>query len=164
MADKLVRRHPHVFGDNKVEGAGAVVTLWNELKKAEKAERQSALDGVPRALPALMRAEALQKRAKNVGFDWPDVRGALEKIREEFEEVAVEIEAGSTPKVSEEIGDLLFSMVNLTRHLKLHPEELLTAANDKFSRRFQAVEAKIKWRGSRCRNVRSRNWTRPGMK
>lgn len=150
IADKLVRRHPHVFGAEKVAGAGEVVTLWNDLKKAEKPERESALDGVPRALPALMRAEALQKKARQMGFDWPDVRGALAKIREEVDEVAAEIELGArgeAAKTAEEIGDLLFSVVNLTRHLKLHAEELLTAANDKFSRRFRAMEKRIKDQG-----------------
>jgi MazG family protein len=146
IAGKLVRRHPHVFGAEKVSGSGEVVTLWHELKKAEKPERQSVLDGVPFALPALMRAEALQKKAKQVGFDWPDVRGALEKIREEVDEVAVEIEAGATEKTAEEIGDLLFSIVNLARHLKLHAEELLSAASDKFSRRFRAMEKRLEGR------------------
>ena len=159
IADKLVRRHPHVFGDVKVADAAGVVVQWNELKKAEKPERQSALDGVPRALPALMRAEALQKKARNVGFDWPDVRGSLEKVREEIAEVTAEIESDlafaqaneqkleANSKTAEEIGDLLFSIVNLTRHLKLDAEELLTDANEKFSKRFRAIEERIKARG-----------------
>ena len=159
IAEKLIRRHPHVFGDAKVADAAGVVSQWNELKKAEKPERQSALDGVPRALPALMRAEALQKKARNVGFDWPDVRGSLEKVREEVAEVSAEIEAefafaqaneqqpDTDPKTAEEIGDLLFSIVNLSRHLKLDAEELLTNANDKFARRFRAVEERIKAQG-----------------
>jgi MazG family protein len=155
IADKLVRRHPHVFGAEKVAGAGEVVTLWNDLKKAEKPERESALDGVPRALPALMRAEALQKKARQVGFDWPNVHGALAKIREEIDEVAAEIESGAigeAAKTAEEIGDLFFSVVNLTRHLKLHAEELLSAANDKFSRRFRAMEKGIKERGKNLKD------------
>jgi nucleoside triphosphate diphosphatase len=159
IADKLVRRHPHVFGDAKAADAAGVVAQWHELKKAEKPERESALDGVPRALPALMRAEALQQKARRVGFDWPDARGSLEKVREEVAEVAAEIESdlafaaanetklAPAPKTAEEIGDLLFSIVNLTRHLKLDAEELLNDANDKFSRRFRAVEARIKAQG-----------------
>ena len=159
IADKLIRRHPHVFGEAKVADAAGVVAQWHQLKKAEKPDRESALDGVPRALPALMRAEALQKKARNVGFDWPDVRGSLDKVREEVAEVTAEIEsdlalarAGETkftpaPETAEEIGDLLFSIVNLTRHLKLDAEELLTGANDKFARRFRAVEALIKAQG-----------------
>jgi MazG family protein len=157
IADKLVRRHPHVFGDEKVADSAGVVAQWHQLKKVEKPERESALDGVPRALPALMRAEALQKKARHVGFDWPDVRGALDKVREEVAEVTAEIESGlactaagegrkfsPAPETAEEIGDLLFSIVNLTRHLKLDAEELLTRANDKFARRFRAVEERIK--------------------
>ena len=159
IADKLVRRHPHVFGGEKVADAANVVTLWHKLKREEKPERESALDGVPRALPALMRAEALQKKARNVGFDWPDVRGSLDKVREEVAEVTTELESdiafaaaneskfAPAPETAEEIGDLLFSIVNLTRHLKLDAEELLTAANDKFARRFRAVEERIKASG-----------------
>lgn len=159
IADKLVRRHPHVFGAEKVADAGSVVTLWHQLKKAEKPERESALDGVPRALPALLRAEALQKKARNVGFDWPDVAGSLEKVREEIDEVTAEIEADvafahaneakfqASEKTAEELGDLLFSVVNLTRHLKLDAEGLLTNANEKFSRRFRAVEERLKAQG-----------------
>jgi MazG family protein len=159
IADKMIRRHPHVFGDAKVADADGVVAQWHKLKRDEKPERQSALDGVPRALPALMRAEALQKKARNVGFDWPDVRGSLDKVREEVAEVTAEIASDlafahayeaklvPSPKTAEEIGDLLFSLVNLTRHLKLDAEELLTGASDKFTRRFQAIEALIKSQG-----------------
>jgi len=159
IAEKLVRRHPHVFGDASVADAAGVVAQWHEIKKVEKPDRESALDGVPRALPALMRAEALQKKARNVGFDWPDVRGSLEKVKEEVAEVTAEIETDlafahaneakftPTPETAEELGDLLFSIVNLTRHLKLDAEELLTGANDKFVRRFRAVEARIAAQG-----------------
>jgi len=159
VTDKMIRRHPHVFGEEKVADAGSVVTLWHQLKKAEKPERKSALDGVPRALPALMRAEALQKKARNVGFDWPDVHGSLAKVREELAEVVAEIDAElafaaanevkftAGEKTAEELGDLLFSIVNLTRHLKLDAEGLLTGANDKFARRFRAVEERIKAAG-----------------
>jgi MazG family protein len=159
IAEKLVRRHPHVFGEASVADAAGVVTQWHEIKKLEKPERESALDGVPRALPSLMRAEALQKKARNVGFDWPDVRGSLEKVKEEIAEVTAEIEADlasanvnkarfePTPETAEELGDLLFSIVNLTRHLKLNAEELLTGATDKFARRFRSVEARIAARG-----------------
>ncbi|HUB68368.1 MAG TPA: nucleoside triphosphate pyrophosphohydrolase, partial [Candidatus Methylacidiphilales bacterium] len=151
IAQKLIRRHPHVFGEEKVADAAGVVDLWHQLKKLEKPERESVLDGVPRALPALMRAEALQKRARQVGFDWPDPNGALAKVREEVAEITQEIESdlafsaaneskfSVTRELAEEIGDLLFAIVNLTRHLKLNAEELLTGANDKFARRFRAV-------------------------
>jgi tetrapyrrole methylase family protein/MazG family protein len=159
IADKLIRRHPHVFGDAKVDGSAGVVAQWHQLKKTEKPERESALDGVPRALPALMRADALQNKARHAGFDWPDARGALDKVREEMAEVTAEIDSDlafaranetkltPAPETAEEIGDLLFSIVNLTRHLKLDAEELLTGANDKFARRFRAVEARFKATG-----------------
>jgi MazG family protein len=159
IAEKLLRRHPHVFGDAKTDDPAKIVAQWNEIKKAEKPERASALDGVPRALPALMRAEALQKKARHVGFDWPDARGSLEKVREEIAEATAEIEADlalvqasetrlpPSEKTAEELGDLLFSIVNLTRHLKLDAEELLTAASDKFTRRFQAMEARLRSEG-----------------
>ena len=147
---KLVRRHPHVFGDLKVGNSTETIALWNELKKTEKPERQSVLDGVPRALPALMRPEALQKKAKQVGFDWNDVGGALAKVREEIDEVEAELaqtRGEADPKLAAELGDLLFALVNLTRHFKLHAEELLTSASDKFVRRFQAVEEEFKTAG-----------------
>ena len=146
LAEKLVRRHPHVFGDKKVGDSTETIALWNELKKVEKPERESALDGVPLALPALMRAEAIQKRARHVGFDWPDVHGALAKVREEIEEVQAELTrtgGKADSKLATELGDLLFALVNLTRHLKLPAEELLASATNKFSRRFRAVEAEF---------------------
>jgi tetrapyrrole methylase family protein/MazG family protein len=159
IVEKLIRRHPHVFGENKLDDPAKILTQWNEIKKGEKPERKSALDGVPRALPALMRAEAVQRKAKQVGFDWPDARGSLEKVREEIVEVTAEIESDlamvqasetrlpPSEKTAEELGDLLFSIVNLTRHLKLDAEGLLTGATDKFVRRFEAVEARIKAQG-----------------
>ena len=150
IADKLVRRHPHVFGSEKIADTAGIVALWDELKKKEKPERESVLDGVARTLPALLRAEALQKKARKVGFDWPDVRGAIDKVKEEIDEVAAEIGSGPVAadgKVAEELGDLLFSIVNLARHLGLESETLLTSSNDKFARRFRAVEQHFKSKG-----------------
>ena len=156
LAEKLVRRHPHVFGERKVGNSTETIALWNELKKAEKPERQSVLDGVPRSLPALMRAEALQKKAKSAGFDWPNAAGALAKVREEIEEVQAELARNGGQADSElaaEFGDLLFALVNLTRHFKLQAEELLTAANDKFARRFRAVEEQFKAAGKSMKDA-----------
>jgi MazG family protein len=159
VTDKMIRRHPHVFGKEKVADATETIALWHRLKKVEKPERESALDGVPLALPALMRAQALQKKARQAGFDWPDIQGPLEKVREELREVTDEIEADRvfavaneskftpTPELAAEIGDLLFAIVNLARHLRLDAEELLGGANDKFSSRFRAVESRIKAAG-----------------
>jgi ATP diphosphatase len=132
VCDKMVRRHPHVFGDSESPG-------WEAIKEAERQAQgdPSALAGVARALPALLRAEKLQKRAARTGFDWPDPEGPRAKILEELDEIA----CAQTPEDrAEEIGDLLFSAVNLARHLGIDPEAALRRANDKFERRFRAME------------------------
>ncbi len=131
IADKMERRHPHVFGDGASPG-------WETVKAAERAAKddQSALAGVARALPALLRAEKLQKRAARTGFDWPDATGARAKILEELDEIA----AAPIEALEEEVGDLLFAAVNFARHLKIDPEAALRAASAKFERRFRAME------------------------
>ena len=133
IADKMERRHPHVFGDNEHSPG------WEAVKAAERADKDdpSALAHVARALPALLRAEKLQKRAARTGFDWPDAGGARDKIIEELDEIA----AASADELEEEIGDLLFAAVNFARHLKIDPEAALRKANDKFERRFRAMES-----------------------
>lgn len=136
IADKMVRRHPHVFGDVEVASAAAQTDAWEKLKAAEK-PRSGALDGVALGLPALMRAQKLQKRAGRVGFDWPDASGPRAKIDEELAEIA----EASADAQAEEIGDLLFAVVNYARHLGVDAEEALRAANGKFERRFVAMEA-----------------------
>lgn len=146
VADKLVRRHPHVFGESKLGDSDAVLKQWDEIKKAERASKgapanASALDGVSAALPALMRAEKVQKRAARVGFDWEELHAVVEKIREEVAEVEVEIESGDRTKLEDELGDLLFAVVNLTRKAKFDAEILLNQATNKFVRRFHALEA-----------------------
>jgi len=138
IADKLESRHPHIFGDTPDDGFGQA-RRWETLKAAEREARGavSALDGVAQALPALMRAEKLQKRAARVGFDWPDPAGPAEKVREELGELA---EADESARL-EEAGDLLFAAVNLVRAYGIAPEDALRAANAKFERRFRAMEA-----------------------
>lgn len=136
IADKMVRRHPHVFGDVEVASAAAQTEAWEKLKAAEKL-RSGALDGVALGLPALMRAQKLQKRAGRVGFDWPDASGPRAKIDEELAEIA----EAPAERHAEEIGDLLFAVVNYARHLGVDAEEALRAANGKFERRFLAMEA-----------------------
>ncbi len=135
ICDKMTRRHPHVFGENKPSPG------WDEIKAAERAEKQdsdpSAMAGVTVALPALSRAEKLQKRAARVGFDWDNVDDVRAKIFEELEEVA---EADGNAAVAEEIGDLLFAVANLARHYRVDPENALRAANHKFEGRFRAME------------------------
>jgi ATP diphosphatase len=152
---KLVRRHPHVFGDAKALSPDDVKALWGRVKADEKraklastggqpqAPRSGALDGIPLALPALSRAMKLQEKAGKVGFDWNDVRAVLEKIREEIVEVEAEIAEGSAQALSGEVGDLLFATVNLARHLKVDPEAALRSANAKFERRFAHIEQRL---------------------
>jgi ATP diphosphatase len=151
IADKMVRRHPHVFGDESVESAEAQTANWEAQKAAERAAkaegaRPSALDGVPLALPALVRAEKLGKRASRVGFDWPAVEPVIEKLEEEIAELREALpeegpREGPSDRLAEELGDLLFSAANLARHLKLDPEDALRAANRKFERRFRRMES-----------------------
>ena len=141
VCKKLIYRHPHVFGDVSVTGTGEVLTNWEELKRKEKgqATNTDALDAVARSLPALWRAEKVQKKAKKAGFDWPDISGALDKLSEELEELKTAVAQGTN--VEEELGDLLFSAVNVSRFLKADPEVALGKATDKFISRFAQVEA-----------------------
>ncbi|HXO58448.1 MAG TPA: nucleoside triphosphate pyrophosphohydrolase, partial [Candidatus Acidoferrum sp.] len=136
VREKLVRRHPHVFGSTVVRGSDEVVRNWEALK-AKEYGRESALDGVQRSLPSLQWAWSLQRRAANVGFDWPDVEGALDKIREELEE----LRQASTPEEREaEFGDLLFTMVNVARKLGMNPEDALRGTTGRFEARFRLME------------------------
>jgi ATP diphosphatase len=137
IAAKMIRRHPHVFGETEVADAAAQTAAWEALKATEK-PRAHALDGIALGLPALLRAEKLQRRAARVGFDWPDPSGARAKIDEELAEVA---DAPDDAARAEEIGDLLFAVVNWARHLGVDPETALRAANAKFERRFATMEA-----------------------
>ena len=140
ICKKLIYRHPHVFGDVAVSGSGEVLQNWEELKRKEKgqATNTDALEAVARSLPALWRAEKVQKKAKKAGFDWPDVSGALDKLSEELEELKTAVAEGTN--VEEELGDLLFSAVNVSRFVKVDTEEALNGATDKFIGRFRKVE------------------------
>lgn len=139
ICDKMTRRHPHVFGDVLASDAGAVVTNWESIKAEERSGNAdgSALAGVALALPALLRAQKIQKRAARTGFDWPDIDGAKAKIFEEIEEVEV---ATSTDERTEEIGDLLFAVVNMCRFLDIDAEAALKVGTKKFERRFRSME------------------------
>ncbi len=143
---KLIRRHPHIFGDAVAHTADDVKQTWDAIKKQEKAGREAApqrlLDEVPRHQPALLEAAKLGKRAASVGFDWPDVQGLIAKLTEETAELEAEIvaEPFDRAKAEAELGDLLFTAVNLARHLQLEPEFALRSANAKFRRRFNAIE------------------------
>lgn len=145
ICEKMTRRHPHVFGTDEEKARGPAKGAWEAIKAAERAttgvnEEGSALDGVAVALPALKRAQKLGKRASSVGFDWPDTQGVRAKIDEELAELSVAECGGIQREVEEELGDLLFAVVNLARHLKVDPEQALTDANLKFERRFRAME------------------------
>jgi tetrapyrrole methylase family protein/MazG family protein len=137
IADKLVLRHPHVFGDKKLPTSEAVLRQWDVIKRSEKQERKSVIDGVPRTLPALAKAQKVQVRAARSGFDWPEAQDVLAKIREEISEIEA---ANGTDELSEELGDLLFSIVNFARKRGLDAEGILQTATAKFTRRFRAIE------------------------
>jgi ATP diphosphatase len=154
ICDKMIRRHPHVFGgETGIDSAEAQTLAWEDHKRRERAEMAAAwpanlLDDVPRALPALLRALKLQKRAASVGFDWESAPKVVEKIAEEAQEIAEAQAAGASPeKLTDEIGDLLFAIANLARHLEVDPEEALRATNAKFIRRFRVIEKTLEAQG-----------------
>ncbi|MGX5733475.1 nucleoside triphosphate pyrophosphohydrolase [Bosea thiooxidans] len=162
ITTKLVRRHPHVFGDTRDLSPAEVKALWHQIKAQEKsakaAEREAAglppkeedrsvLAGVPQSLPALTRAWKLQARASTVGFDWNDARLVLDKVREETQEIEEALASGDKTSIREEIGDLLFVIANLARHVDADPEGCLAAANTKFERRFKGIEAALEAQG-----------------
>ena len=156
---KLSRRHPHVFADQKVSGVEGVITNWERIKAEEKGEeRRSVLSGVPTTFPALMRAEKVQTKAARVGFDWPDINGPLAKVQEEAKELVAAWEtAGESEEarqqLEEEFGDLLFSLVNLARFLKIRPELALLRSTDKFVRRFRRLEEKVAAKGEKLTDL-----------
>ena len=139
--DKLIRRHPHVFGDQKANSAEIAFETWEKEKQREKAQSgqdRSVLSGVPVALPALLRAYRIGQKAAKAGFDWPDRAGPSDKLREELLELEEAIASGDQEDIHDELGDVLFSVCNLARHLGINPEVALAANNDKFQRRFQS--------------------------
>jgi ATP diphosphatase len=161
ITTKLIRRHPHVFGDRSAGDPSGVKELWDEIKAEEKAARRAAraalglpddtpqgvLSGVKSALPALTRAVKLQQKASSVGFDWKDARLVIDKIEEEAREVREALDSGNASDIREEIGDLMFALVNLARHAEVEPEAVLQEANDKFQRRFRQVELALAAQG-----------------
>ncbi len=149
LTEKLIRRHPHVFGDQEANNADQVVKNWEQIKRSESGyeDRKSALDGVPDHLPNLQRAQKLQRKAARVGFDWNNVSDVLPKIDEEIAELKESIQDGNREEIELEIGDLLFSIVNLCRFLDVQAEEALRKASRKFVRRFKAMEEELERRG-----------------
>jgi len=145
ICDKMLRRHPHVFGDQEVAGSAQQSERWEEIKREERAaySRTGVLDDVPVGLPALTRAAKLGKRAATVNFDWPDIAGVRAKVDEELAEVDAAVASGTRDEIAAELGDLLFSVANLSRHLDLDAETCLRSANERFARRFRAVERDV---------------------
>ena len=158
ISAKMIRRHPHVFGDDEMRSAGAAKGFWEKIKAEEKLkkninkdpeniDKKSILDNIPRNFPALLRAEKLQNKAARIGFDWPNTDPVIEKIEEELTEVREAMERGVKSDIAEEIGDLLFVVANLARHNKVDPEDALRRANAKFTRRFHHIESEFSKQG-----------------
>ena len=148
ICEKMIRRHPHVFADAEYRDDAELREAWEHAKAEERAtrdvsQRQSHLDGVARALPVVIRAEKLQRRAARVGFDWPDARGAFDKVHEELAEIEAEFADGAPERLQDELGDLLFAMVNVVRLIGMDAEQTLSRANEKFERRFRAMETAL---------------------
>jgi tetrapyrrole methylase family protein/MazG family protein len=146
LCDKLIYRHPHVFGDTKVRDSEEVIKNWERLKRKENAkkQRESILSGIPNTLPALLNALKIQSVVSRVGFDWENPEGVLDKIKEEIQEVKEAVDGKNEDRMEDEIGDLFFSVVNLARLLKIDPEAALRRTNKKFSRRFFEIEKNAK--------------------
>ena len=152
---KLVHRHPHVFADVKADTPDEVLANWDAIKRADRGQQSvaSAMDGIPRGLPGLMRSEKIQNKAAKVGLDWPEVSGAMDKLREEVGELQEGIDAGDIENIKEELGDVLFSAVNVARFYKLDSEELIHSACAKFIRRFKYLEEHAAEKGMRLEDM-----------
>lgn len=153
ISEKLIRRHPHVFGNSDARDSGAVLKQWEAIKREEKKGDTHYLSSLPAALPALMRAQKAQSKAARVNFDWSEIRDVIAKVEEELSELKQAIETRDQESVAEEAGDLLFAVVNLARKSKLDSESALQAATDKFVRRFNLLEDKLRSRGKKLGDV-----------
>lgn len=146
ISDKLIRRHPHVFGETEVSGSQEVIYNWEKIKRQEKANahRKYMVDDIPHALPALFRAEKMQQRVAKVGFDWMEMKPVLDKVEEEFAEFRQAVMTGDQEHAHEELGDIMFALVNVARHHKISAEDALRSTTYKFARRFRYIEDKFK--------------------
>ena len=153
LCDKLVFRHPHVFGEANAENASQVEESWEQIKQKEKDGNKRVLSGVPDALPALIKAYRIQDKARNVGFDWDEKEQVWDKVREEFNELKAEIKNMDFEKMEEEFGDLLFSMINAARLYKINPENALERTNRKFIRRFNYLEEQTLKQGKKLKEM-----------
>jgi MazG family protein len=156
LGEKMIRRHPHVFGDAQVQTPDQALTQWEAIKQREaegQGRRRSVIDGVPRALPGLVRAQRIQSKAARVNFDWPDARAAWAKVEEEAAEASAALAAGDRRQIEEELGDMMFSLVNVARLASLDAEEALQRAIEKFRRRFVTMEDDLNARGTSIASV-----------
>ncbi len=153
ICEKLIRRHPHVFGEGSAKDTGEVLKQWEQIKRAEKGAQASIMDGLPQAAPALLHAQNAQKKAARVGFDWDDAAPVFEKLDEEVAELREALAAGQRREVEEELGDLLFTVVNLARKLKVDGETALAGSTRKFVTRFRAIEAEIAAQGRKIEDA-----------
>jgi tetrapyrrole methylase family protein/MazG family protein len=147
ISEKLIRRHPHVFGEVAVSSSTEVLHNWELIKKQEKEHRKYIVDDIPEAMPALFRAEKMQRRVSRVGFDWTAVKPVLDKVEEEFHEFREAIESGNQDHAEEELGDIMFALVNVARHHKICAEDALRKTTHKFARRFRFIEDRVKESG-----------------
>ncbi len=150
IVEKLIRRHPHVFGDTKVSGSDEVLKNWEQIKKSEQGDKpRGTLDGIPKSLPALHKANLVQQRVARVGFDWENVDGALDKLDEEVAEVREAVKTADEKQIGDELGDVLFAAVNVSRFFGKNPEDLLHGTISKFTRRFEHIENVVQSRGKK---------------
>ena len=155
--EKLIRRHPHVFADGEASDTQAVLRQWEQIKREEKGAIASIMAGIPRALPALIRAANIQKKAARAGFDWPDTTGVIDKFREELAELSVELKSGDPQKLEHELGDVLFTAVNMARKIGVEPELALEHANQRFIARFQHMEKSAAAHGQKLEDLTARD-------
>ena len=153
LCDKLIFRHPHVFGDQQADSAGKVEQSWEQIKLKEKGRKQSVLEGVPAALPALVKAYRIQDKARNAGFDWNQRHDVWDKVKEELGELEAEIEQMDENKIEAEFGDMLFSIINAARLYKINPDNALERTNRKFIYRFNYMEKKVKEQGRALKDM-----------
>ncbi len=153
ITEKMLSRHPHVFADDRVTSSEEVIDRWEEHKKREGKLKESVLEGIPRCLPALLRAQRIQERASRVGFDWERAEDVYDKLQEELTELKKAIESADQQEIENEIGDLLFSIVNISRFLGINPEDALRKSTDRFMNRFRYIEQNAKKRGKRLSDL-----------
>ena len=154
ITEKIIRRHPHVFGDKEISSIEELNITWEKIKATEKGkENRKLLSDIPKSLPSLMYAYKITKKVQKVGFDWPDLANLFEKLEEEFDELEEALLDGDNRKIEEEFGDVLFMLVNLARKLKINPEEALRKTNKKFEKRFNFIETELKKQGLDFKDV-----------